>query len=307
VDHAHGQAGIDAFVLEHGGEFGVLANHFQARGYALHYEAGRGQMGVVYRATQLRTCRTVALKLLLTASATFDWAVARFRAEARAMARLNHPGIVTLYDFCEEDAVPHLVMEFVDGVRLSRLLDGTPRNPLKGARLVFRVALALQHAHALGLVHRDLKPAHVLLGYGWERMRGRPKVCDWGLVKMSDSLADLTQPGQCLGTPGYMAPEQSLGRASEAVPATDVYALGTIFYQILTGRRPFLAAPSPWATEAVTEVPQPPSSLVSSVPVALEAICMKCLEKRPEDRYATAGALAEALRVWLTTRRRWAS
>jgi WD40 repeat protein/predicted Ser/Thr protein kinase len=266
-------------------------------GYEILAELGRGGMGVVYKARQVGLNRTVALKMILAGAHASTGALARFRTEAEAVARLQHPGIVQIFEVGEHDGLPFFSLEFVEGGGLDRRLDGTPQDPRSAASMVEAIARAVDAAHKRGVVHRDLKPANVLL-----TIDGRPKVADFGLAKRLDAEADSgpTESGSIMGTPSYMAPEQARGKPGLIGAATDVYALGAILYDLLTGRPPFRAA-SPLDTVLLVtgSEPLPPSRLVPSLPRDLEVICLKCLEKEPARRYDSAEALAEDLRRWL--------
>jgi formylglycine-generating enzyme required for sulfatase activity len=260
-------------------------------GYEVLGELGRGGMGVVYRARQVALGRGVALKMLLR---PVDEAEAeeqvRFKREALAIASLNHPGIVHIYELGQHDGRPFLAMELVEGGSLAERLGGVPQPPQQAAALVARLADAVQAAHQRGIIHRDLKPANVLLAAD-----GTPKVTDFGLAKRLG--AESTESvGKFLGTPSYAAPEQAVGHLSEVGAATDVYGLGAILYEALTGRPPFLSA-SAWETlrQVVGSEPVPPTRL-AVVPRNLEVICLKCLHKEPGRRYESAQALSEDLR-----------
>jgi serine/threonine protein kinase len=260
-------------------------------GYELLEEIGRGGMAVVYKARQTRLDRLVALKVIHAGAAAGSEELARFRREAKATARLSHPNIVQVYEVGEHNSCPYLALELVEGGSLAETLGGTPLPARQAAELVRVLAEAVQHAHARGILHRDLKPANVLLAPD-----GTPKVVDFGLAKRSDTRSDLTTTGQVLGTPSYMAPEQAEGRVRDLGPATDVYSLGAILYKLLTGRAPFKAASILETLEQVkTHDPVRPAALQPGLPRELEAICLKCLEKVPGHRYATAEALARDL------------
>jgi WD40 repeat protein len=268
-------------------------------GYEIEGVLGRGGMGVVYRARHLALKRTVALKMILAGAHAGEQELARFRTEAEAVARLQHPGIVGVYDVGEHEGRLFCALEFVPGGSLDRNLRGTPLSPRPAARLVEALARAMHQAHEMNLVHRDLKPANILL----QDADAPPeewvaKVGDFGLAKLLDADAPgLTTPDAVMGTPSYMAPEQALGRAALVDRAADVYALGAILYECLTGRPPFLAAGKLQTLEQVrTQEPVPPRSFNPQVPRDLETICLKCLRKEPKKRYPTAEELAEDLR-----------
>jgi WD40 repeat protein/tRNA A-37 threonylcarbamoyl transferase component Bud32 len=267
-------------------------------GYEIVGVLGQGAMGVVYKARQLRLNRLVALKMILTGGYTGERELARFRAEAEAVAQLHHPHVVQVYDVGEADGKPFFSMEFVEGGSLADRLETGPMRPHRAAQLVETVARAMHAAHRDGVVHRDLKPANILLAAD-----GTPKVTDFGLAKQLDRDSSQTKSGTVLGTPCYMAPEQASGRAHVVGGSADVYALGAILYHALTGRPPF-KGPSVLDTleqvrsrEAVR-----PRQLQPDVPRDLETVCLKCLEKDPRKRYADAAALADDLRAYLESR-----
>jgi tetratricopeptide (TPR) repeat protein len=272
-------------------------------GYEILEMVGRGGMGVVYRARQIDLDRVVAFKQIQGDIGADD--MARFRAEASAMARLKHPNIVQVYDVGEQDARPYIACEFIDG-GLDRYLTGEPLPFRAACRLVATLAGAVQAAHDQGVVHRDLKPSNVLMAGGnpgssnppgesfWER--AVPKVADFGLAKLLDEDQTCTRSGALVGTPAYMAPEQAGGRGDEVGPRTDVYALGVILYETLTGRRPFQGSTITETLELVrTAEPVPPRRCRGGLPRDVDIICLKCLEKDPRHRYATAAELADDL------------
>jgi WD40 repeat protein/tetratricopeptide (TPR) repeat protein len=278
-------------------------------GYELLKELGRGGMGVVYWAWQSRLNRSVALKMILGGAHAGPQELARFRTEAEAVARLHHPHIVQVYDVGLAEQCPYLALEFVDGGNLAQQLTGTPLPARHAARLLELVARAVQAAHQKGVVHRDLTPANVLLarsdaaqgvplGSAEEATSYEPKVTDFGLAKLLvGGGPTLTHSGAILGTPSYMAPEQAAGHGKEVGPATDVYALGAILYELLTGRPPFKAeTPLETLLQVQTVEPVPPSRLQPKLPRDLTTICLKCLAKEPGKRYASAEELAEDLR-----------
>jgi serine/threonine-protein kinase len=266
-------------------------------GYEVEAVLGRGGMGVVYRAKHLALKRTVALKML--AAGHPDPAErARFRAEAEAVARLQHPNIVQIHEVGEAAGRPFIALEHVAGGSLAERLAGRPLPPRDAARLVAALAEGVYLAHSRNLVHRDLKPANVLLAGNADTPVGQcqPKVTDFGLVRQLDTDSGQTFDGVVLGTPSYMAPEQAEGRARSAGPAADVYALGAILYECLTGRPPFQGATLLETLEQVRgREPTAPSTLNRLVPRDLETICLKCLRKEPERRYSSARELADDL------------
>jgi WD40 repeat protein len=280
-------------------------------GYEIIREIGRGGMGVVYQARHLGLNRLVALKMLRVGLATPKELV-RFRHEAEAVARLHHPNIVQIYDIGESAGCPFLALEYVAGESLVHYLRGDPQGVFPAARLLETLALAIHFAHEHGIVHRDLKPANILLqnlsrksdgddadGSGSHVLRGDariPKITDFGLAKRIDQQANSTDTGEVVGTPSYMAPEQAAGRGQPVGPAADVYALGAILYELLTGRPPFKGATAlDTLLQVIHEEPVRPASLRPKLPRDLETICLKCLKKEPHKRYASAKELAEDL------------
>jgi WD40 repeat protein/tRNA A-37 threonylcarbamoyl transferase component Bud32 len=262
----------------------------QVPGYEILGELGRGGMGVVYKARQIKLNRLVALKMILAGGHAGEAELTRFRAEAEAIARLQHPHIVQVYEVGEHDGRPFFSLEFCPGGSLAKKLAGTPLPPREAARLVETLARAVQAAHQANVVHRDLNPANVLLAGD-----GTPKVTDFGLAKQMDQ-AGQTASNAVMGTPSYMAPEQAGGQSKAVGPAADLHALGAILYEVLTGRPPFKAATMmDTLVQVVADDPVPPTRLNAKVPRDLETICLKCLEKDPRKRYATAAALAEDL------------
>jgi serine/threonine protein kinase/tetratricopeptide (TPR) repeat protein len=261
-------------------------------GYELLRELGRGGMGVVYQARQLRLNRLVALKMVLAGEHARPEDLLRFLAEAEAVAQLQHPHIVQIYEVSQHAGLPFFALEFLDGGSLAQKLQGSPLPAQEAAQLVETLARAMQAAHARGIIHRDLKPANVLLD-----QEGRPKISDFGLAKRVDAGAGLTRTGAILGTPSYMAPEQAAGQGKEVGAAADVYALGAILYELLTGRPPFKAAtPLETARQVLEEEPVSPRRLQPGLPRDPETICLTCLHKEPTRRYPSALALAEDLR-----------
>jgi hypothetical protein len=259
-------------------------------GYEVLRLLGEGGMGVVYHARQAGLNRAVALKMLRFGGAGPD-AIARFRAEAEALARLQHPGIVQVHAVGEFDGGPFFALEFVPGGSLADRLDDRPMPAREAAALVERLSRAVHAAHEAGVIHRDLKPENVLLGGD-----GQPKVADFGLAKLMESDTGHTRTGEVMGTPSYMAPEQAEGKQSAIGPRTDVYALGAILYRLLTGRPPYRGSTS---LDTVLQVIEgnlvPPRQLNPDVPRDLQTIILRALRRTPEGRYGSARALAEDL------------
>jgi eukaryotic-like serine/threonine-protein kinase len=264
-------------------------------GYEIVEEIGRGGMGVVYRARQLNPERLVALKLLRDGALAGQTERARFRIEAEVAGRMHHANFVQIFEVGEHDGQTYLAMELIVGGGLDKLIAGQPRPANEAAELIRTLAIAVQHAHMQQVVHRDLKPANILLS-GSAPMHV-PKIADFGLAKRLDSNSTAwTQDGAVLGTASYMSPEQAAGQIHNVGSPADVYSLGAILYELLTGRPPFLA--DSWH-EVIQQVlhadPTPPTRLQTSVPKDLETICLKCLEKEPRLRYESAEALADDL------------
>jgi len=278
-------------------------------GYEILGELGRGGMGVVYKARQAKLGRLVALKMILSGGHAGAADLARFRTEAEAIARLQHPNIVQIHEVGDHGGLPYFSLEFCGGGSLEKKLSGTPLPPREAAALVETLARAMQAAHEKGVIHRDLKPANVLLAED-----GTPKVTDFGLAKKLDPASldpaspDLASPGRqpgegltatgaVMGTPSYMAPEQAGGRSEQMGPLVDVYALGAILYECLTGRPPF-RGPTPMDTmmQVLADEPVLVRQLQPQVPADVETICLKCLRKEAGRRYESAAALADDLR-----------
>jgi serine/threonine protein kinase len=286
-------------------------------GYEIVGELGRGGMGVVYEARQIALRRTVALKMLQGGPQASPKMLARFRAEAAAIARLQHPNIVQIYDVGEAAGRPYFVLEFVSGGSLDQYLQGTPQPARAAAPLVETLARAVHAAHVNGVIHRDLKPANILLRdqrkEAGDESSDRlslasrleflvPKITDFGIAKLAEgdeemsSLRGATVTGEVVGTPNYMAPEQAMVPRQEVGAAADVYALGAILYELLTGGPPFKGeTPLDTVLQVLQNEPVSVSSLQPNVPRDLETICLKCLRKDPRKRYGSALELAEDL------------
>jgi len=290
-------------------------------GFDLLDELGRGGMGIVYKARQHGLNRLVALKMLLSAGRLHEGDQLRFLTEAEAVAAVKHPHVVQVYEFGEADGHPYLAMEYVNGGSLSLLLSKYGRlTPPDAARLVEQITRGVQAAHEQGIVHRDLKPANILLQLQGQNVESRddeetgsgssdhppfrlgdvtPKVSDFGIAKRGGS-ADLTLTGVAMGTPAYMSPEQARGQTKFVGPGADVYALGVILYECLTGQVPFDGSDSVELMQRVArDDPPRPRKFAPNLPPDLELICLKCLQKWPHERYPTAAALADDLRRFL--------
>ncbi|MCA8986133.1 MAG: protein kinase [Planctomycetaceae bacterium] len=263
--------------------------------YELVREIGRGGMGVIFQARHISLNRDSALKMLLGGEFSSQEELQRFRIEAEAAAKLDHPGIVPIYETGNIEGKPYFAMKLVEGGSLASRMDEYRSNIREGVALLETVAQAVYHAHQRGILHRDLKPANILIDAERE-----PLVADFGLAKNSSGLSDVTHTGAIIGTPGYMSPEQASSHSSMTV-AADIYSLGAILYELLTGTPPHKGAN---AIETLLQVRngivQPPGQRSSQVDPDLELICMKCLKNEPGERYETAQMLARDLRAWLT-------
>ncbi|MDB5337475.1 MAG: serine/threonine protein kinase [Planctomycetaceae bacterium] len=263
----------------------------QIHGYEVESVLGRGGMGIVYLARDLRLNRPVAIKMLLAGAYAGVGEQERFLREAESVAGLRHANIVQVYGAADHDGKSYFTMEYFEGGNLAQMLAGTPQPARKAAELLATLADAIHTAHQSGIVHRDLKPANVLL-----TADGIPKIADFGLARQFDSDDGLTLSGARLGTPSYMAPEQTLGKSHMVGPAADIYALGAILYEMLIGRPPFQGENAvDIGRQVIADEPVPPARLNAKVPRDLETICLKCLFKDPSRRYATAAALADDL------------
>ncbi len=260
-------------------------------GYAVEAVLGAGGMGVVYRARHETLNRTVAIKMMRSGDHPGAAERARFAREAEAVASLRHPNIVQVFDVGDCAGLPYFTMEFVEGGSLAQQLQGAPWTARRSAELVATLAGAVEHAHQRGIVHRDLKPANILL-----QADGTAKVGDFGLARRLEAGPAITISGARVGTPSYMAPEQALGTAAALRPAVDVYALGALLFEALTGRPPFRGVTAAETErQVVADEPVPPSRLNSKVPRDLETICLKCLHKNPSRRYHSAEELRRDL------------
>ncbi len=263
--------------------------------YELLGEIARGGMGVVYRARQRSLDRVVAVKLILSGRLATPREVERFHEEARAAARLIHPSIVRILEIGKHGEHHYYSMEYVAGGSLAERIANRPLPPRQAAEIIRRIAAAVEYAHQQNVLHRDIKPANILL-----TADGDPQLSDFGLAKRLNADLELTRTGELAGTPSYMAPEQAVPGMKGVGPWTDVYSLGAVLYSLLTGRPP-IDARTPHAALAAlaTDDPVPPRRVMGRVPRDLETICMKCLEKKPRDRYASAEDLAEELKRFL--------
>jgi tRNA A-37 threonylcarbamoyl transferase component Bud32 len=263
--------------------------------YQLLDVVAQGGMGVVYKAHDTVLGRTVALKMIRSGALAHPEEIARFTREAQAASRLDHPNIIAVYEVGEHQQHHFFTMAFAAGGSLAGQRERLTQAPREAVALVEKVARGVHYAHSRGILHRDLKPGNILLDE-----RGEPKVSDFGLAKLLDASVELTQSGQRMGTPAYMAPEQAAGQASRVGPPCDVWALGVILYELLTGSRPFAAGERDELTRQIlTSDPLSPRQLRPELDDALQTVVLKCLEKEPDRRYATAADLADDLRRWL--------
>ncbi|RMG40339.1 MAG: serine/threonine protein kinase, partial [Planctomycetota bacterium] len=266
--------------------------------YQLLEEISRGGMGVVYRARQVQADRVVALKMIRSGNLADTEEIERFRVEARAAARLDHPGIVPVFDVGEIAGQHYFTMGYVDGPTLKAFVREGPLPPRRAAEITRKIADAVAYAHAQGVIHRDLKPSNVLMDAD-----GNPRITDFGLAKQVESDSNLTASGAVMGTPAYMPPEQAAGQVERIGPHSDVYAIGAILYELITGRPPFSAPSTLELLSAVMQAePVAPRSINPSIDRDLETICLKCLQKDPARRYASARELVDELDRYLTGR-----
>lgn len=262
--------------------------------YELLEEIARGGMGVVYKARQISLNRVVALKMILAGQLASEIAILRFRTEAEAAASLDHPNIVPIYEIGEHEGQQYFCMKYMEGGTLVQQLPRLAKDPHASAKVVATIARAVNHAHQRGTLHRDLKPANILLDAA-----GQPQIADFGLAKRIEGDNSLTHTGAIMGTPSYMAPEQACGKKGAVTTLTDVYSLGAILYELLTGRAPFRGeTPLETIKQVEEQDPVPPSKINRQIDRNLEAICLKCLQKDPQHRYQTAAAFAEDLEHW---------
>jgi tetratricopeptide (TPR) repeat protein len=282
--------GID----QHGFQFESSRGPREA-GYEILAELGRGGMGVVLKAHQVALNRTVALKLVKSGRFATETEVFRFQNEAEAVAQLDHPHIVPIYEVGRWGDQHFFTMKLVSGTSLDKRLEEFAADPRAAARIVATIAEAVHHAHERGILHRDLKPANILLDDD-----GQPHVTDFGLAKRLDAVHESTHSGALVGTPSYMSPEQASGTRTALSTATDVYGLGTILYALLAGKAPFAGTTLVDTLDMVRmQAPESPTSINPNVPRDLEVICLKCLEKEPRRRYSSARELAEDMKRWL--------
>src|SRR6516162_7903916 len=264
-------------------------------GYELLDEIGRGGQAVVYRAHQKSLNRTVALKLLSLGPWTTETHLKRFRREAEAAASLQHPGIVPIYEVGERNGQCYFSMQFVEGGQLDEVVTREPMPIRRAVELIVKVAATVHYAHEHGILHRDIKPGDILLD-----KNGEPHLTDFGLARLLDTQSSVTRTIDVLGTPSYMAPEQAAGETTKLSKATDVYGLGAVLYQLLTGQPPFAGGTTYETIKLLLETePRQPRLLNAKIDRDLSTICLKCLEKDPQGRYSSALALAEDLEHWL--------
>ena len=281
------------------GEIKVSDAHWRVGNYQILEEIGRGGMGVIYRARQRHSRRIVALKRILSYHADSQETLARFRREAEAAASLDHPNILPIYEVSEnEEGLPFFSMKFAGGGSLLEAAPALRSEPRRAVALMAKIARAVQYAHVKGILHRDLKPGNVMLDG-----HGEPLVSDFGLAKWLDATSDLSHTLTIFGTPGYIAPEQAKGAAANITAAADVYSLGAILFNLLTGRPPFLGEHALAVIHQAAEKPAPKlRTLAPALDRDLETICAKCLEREPSARYHSAGDLAQDLELWLEGR-----
>src|SRR5437660_2074381 len=263
--------------------------------YELLQEMGRGGQGVVYRAHQKSLNRIVALKVIGLGPWTTEAHLKRFRREAEAAASLEHPCIVPIYEVGEREGCCYFSMKFVEGGQLDEVVRRAPISIRQGTELVAKVARTVHYAHEHNILHRDIKPGNILLD-----QRGEPHLTDFGLARLVETKSTITRTMEVLGTPSYMAPEQAVGNNASITSATDVYGLGAVLYQLLTGHPPFAGGTTFETVRLVLDTePRQPRLLNPKVDRDLATICLMCLDKDPQRRYSSALALAEDLERWL--------
>ena len=263
--------------------------------YELLEEIGRGGQGVVFRARQKSLNRTVALKVISLGQWASKAHLKRFRLEAEAAAKLEHPGIVPIHEVGERDGSCYFSMKFVEGGQLDEVARREPIPIRRAVELIAKVARTVHYAHEHGILHRDIKPGNILLD-----AKGEPHLTDFGLARLVESESSVTHTLDVLGTPSYMAPEQAVGNNAAVSSVTDVYGIGAVLYQLLTGHPPFAGGTTYETIKLLLDTePRPPRSLNPKIDRDLSTICLKCLEKDPKRRYSSALALAEDLERWL--------
>src|SRR5437867_1415414 len=263
--------------------------------YELLEEVGRGGQGVVFRARQKSLNRTVALKVISLGQWASKAHLKRFRLEAEAAARLEHPGIVPIHEVGERDGSCYFSMKFVEGGQLDEVVRRAPMSIRQATELIAKVARTVHYAHEHGILHRDIKPGNILLD-----QKGEPHLTDFGLARLVETESTVTRTKEVLGTPSYMAPEQAVRETKKLTSATDVYGLGAVLYQLLTGQPPFVGGTTYETVKLLLETePRQPRLLNSKIDRDLETICLKCFEKDPKRRYPAAAGLAEDLEHWL--------
>lgn len=268
---------------------------FRMGDYQLLEHVGQGGMGIVFRAKQISLGREVAIKMIQRNRLNSPEDHQRFLAEAEATARLEHPGIVQVYEAGEFEGTPYFSMQFIRGETLAQRLQNGPLPQRQAALLMAAVSRAIDYAHKQGILHRDIKPSNIILDEG-----GTVRVTDFGLAKFCGTNDHLTRTGAILGTPSYMSPEQASGRSSQLGPTSDVYSLGTVLYHLLTGRPPIVAdSPLELALKVLEQEPVPPRVLEPKIDRDLEMVVVRCLQKPPDLRYATAAELADDLEAFL--------
>lgn len=263
--------------------------------YRLLELLGRGGTGKVYKARNTENNQLVAIKVLASQSLADEQRLLRFYMEAKAASSLEHPNIVRIHEVSEQDEYHFMVMDYVEGIELSELIEKEPLAPDTAARIIMVIARVIDYVHRQGILHRDLKPSNIMID-----TQGQILLTDFGVAKLKTGLSSVTTTGMLLGTPSYMPPEQVEGKSDTLGPACDVYSMGAVLYELLTGEPPF-QGDSPYDTlrKVLHHLPKSPRSLQSTIPKNLESICLKCLEKDPAHRYTSAAALADELEAYL--------